>query len=271
MPNSAAPPKGDVVPLLVVLGIAGLVAVLVAITLLDRALAAGDGSAWAMFAIVCSRCCCSGRSFARSGRTSTSSAAVALTLRRCSLMGVGLTLQNARRRHTRTRRGRPSTPASARRRHRTVGMPSSLPSGRASPCSTRLPLLARSCTTVSLTTETVERPLPNRERDQSVSKVVRETFMFHIRAGLVPEPAVAEIPTGGRAVREDLGFMDVEAPWWGGRRIRPCRRREGSRHVLVVPHDQAHRSLRRHHRRGEHDEDPRMHPSAKTRRLNSPD
>ena len=52
MPNRAAPPKGDVVPLLVILGIAGLVAVLVAITLLDRAIAAGDGFAWAMFAIV---------------------------------------------------------------------------------------------------------------------------------------------------------------------------------------------------------------------------
>ena len=48
----SAPQKADVVPLLVVLAVAALVAVLVDVTLLERALTAGDGTAWALFVIV---------------------------------------------------------------------------------------------------------------------------------------------------------------------------------------------------------------------------
>jgi hypothetical protein len=50
MPRNA-PPRGDVVPLLVVLGLVGLGALVVAVAVLGRALATGDWGAWALVGI----------------------------------------------------------------------------------------------------------------------------------------------------------------------------------------------------------------------------
>ena len=52
MPERAAPPKRDVVLLLVVLVVVGLVAMVVDLMLLHLALTRGDNDAWILFTIV---------------------------------------------------------------------------------------------------------------------------------------------------------------------------------------------------------------------------